>query len=545
MDWRIPQRRTIPAVLSGWRDTQPDKLALRIAGADMTYADLWQRSVAMGNALTELGVGAGDAVGVFMDNSPEVIDVWFGCAQIGAIYVPINVNYKGEFLRHQLATAEAKVAVVDQGLATELERVIPELSDLKTVIIRPESPGSTAELADEYPGVDVLTTDWALAHERDSLTSTYEVSWKDPCAVVFTAGTTGPSKGVTMTHNYLVCAADQVYKLRGGTDEHTTFAALPLFHLAAMSVVVLGPVANGATGVLDQRFSPSNFWDRVREEGADHIVTLGAMVVMLLNQEPRDDDADNPATVAIAAPVPVELHDTYEKRFGITALQLYAQSEAYPLMVAPIENPAPPGYSGKTNPLFTVKLFDDDDCEVPTGESGEVCIRPNEPHVMSEGYFKNPAATAERWRNGWFHTGDLGRFDNDGFFEFVDRKKDYLRRRGENISSFEVERAVNAHEAVAEVAVIATPSEVTEDDVVAVIVPQPGATINHEAIMDHCVDNMPYFAVPRYLWIIDELPKNPVGRVEKYKLRQRILDEGIDKLAGVWDHQAANYVIKR
>lgn len=545
MEWRVPQRQTIPGVLSTWASSQPDKTALVIDDVPLTYGDLWARSISVGNALTELGIGPRDTVGVFMTNSPEMVDIWFGSAHIGGIYVPINVSYKGEYLRHQLATARASVVVIDQALAGELARVADQLPHLRHVVIRKQPGAPEPQIPGAGHRINVHTTDDLLAANHDELKSGYEVQWHEPSAVVFTAGTTGPSKGVTMSQNYLVCAARQVYDLRGGTANDITYGALPLFHLAAMSVVTLGPITRGATGALDSKFSATRFWDRVNKFQANHIVTLGAMVMMLWNQEPTDTDANNTARVAVAAPVPPEIHQKFEERFGLTILQLYAQSEAYPLMIAPIDNPAPLGFSGKPNPLFTIKLFDDDDCEVRTGEVGEICVRPNEPHVMSEGYFNNPSSTVDVLRNSWFHTGDLGRFNEEGFFEFVDRKKDYLRRRGENISSFEVERAINLYPGIAEVAVIAAPSDVTEDEVVAVIVPKEGCEVQPKSLMDHCVQNMPYFAVPRYIWYLDELPKNPVGRVEKYKLRDKLRHDGIHSVSNIWDREAEGYVVKR
>jgi crotonobetaine/carnitine-CoA ligase len=300
-----------------------------------------------------------------------------------------------------------------------------------------------------------------------------------------------------------------------------------------------------ATGALDNRFSPSNFWDRVRHFEADQSVLLGSMNTMLWNRPEQADDADNPLRVATVAPMPPSIHRAFEERFGLTVLQLYAQSEAYPLTIAPASAPAPPGYSGKTNPLFTIKLFDEQDAEVAVGEVGEVCVRPNAPHVMFEGYFNDPAGTAAVWRDGWMHTGDLGRFDDEGYFAFVDRKKDYLRRRGENISSFEVERAASLCPGVAEVAIVAAPSEVSEDDVAACVILTPDAgEFDCAKFLDHCADNMPYFAVPRYVWVLPDLPRNPVGRVQKYKLREtlRTLPAEID---GLWDSTAHGYAVRR
>ncbi|GAA0615289.1 ATP-dependent acyl-CoA ligase [Sporichthya brevicatena] len=544
-DWSNTALLSIPTVLREQVVRTPAKTALVLNGESISYQALLERSVAAARGLQELGVGFGDSVGVLSPNTPEMIYTWIGASMLGAVYVPVNVEYKGTFLIHQWTTAAVGVAVVDSSCIPEVAAVATRLPDLKHVVVVNRGTDRVdlgrADLQ-VHDSAELMTP----ARFDGDLTAVPGVA--DPpgdaiAAVIFTAGTTGPSKGVAMSHNYMVRSARQVFDLRGCTQDSVVYGALPLFHLAAISVVVLGPILAGATAVLDARFSPNNFWSRVRETGADQTILLGAMSTMLWNRPEDPGDADNPLKVALIAPMPPALHRQFEQRFGLTVLQMYAQSEVYPLTVASAHDPAPPGYSGRPNPLLTVRLFDENDNEVPPGQVGEVCVRPNQPHVMFEGYFKNPEATAATWRNLWMHTGDLGRFNEEGFFEFVDRKKDYLRRRGENISSFEVEHAVMQFEGVAEVAVVAAPSELTEDDVIACVVPVPGVSIDPVALMDHCVAEIPYFAIPRYLWILDELPRNPVGRVEKYKLRERFaLRQGVD---GLWDREAAGFVIER
>jgi crotonobetaine/carnitine-CoA ligase len=241
----------------------------------------------------------------------------------------------------------------------------------------------------------------------------------------------------------------------------------------------------------------------------------------------------------LAVPVPPEIHRRFEERFGLRLVVAYGLSEAVPILVSSYDDPPPPGYSGKPNPLFEVQLFDEQDDLVAPGEVGEIVCRPREPHVMFEGYYNNPEATVAMYRNLWFHTGDLGRANGQGFIEFIDRKKDYMRRRGENISSFEVERAIMLHPAVAEVAVHGVESVFSEDDVKACVVLQEGCSVSAVELMDHCVANMPYFAVPRYIEFMRDLPKNPVGRVLKYQLREQPLG------ADTWDREVAGYEVRR
>jgi carnitine-CoA ligase len=239
---------------------------------------------------------------------------------------------------------------------------------------------------------------------------------------------------------------------------------------------------------------------------------------MLWNQLPRDDDAANSVEVMLCAPVPTDIHRPFEERFGLDIVTAYGLSEAVPILLS---LPTPPGFAGRPSPVFDVRLFDDEEQEVPVGEVGEIVCRPREPHVMFEGYFGNPEATVSMWRNLWFHTGDLGRANEDGYIQFVDRKKDYLRRRGENVSSFEAEQAIRAHPAVADAAVLGVPSDIGEDEVLACVAVKPGESLSFDDLLTHCIENMPYFAVPRYIEFLDELPRNPVGRVLKHELRSR------------------------
>ncbi|HYH51084.1 MAG TPA: AMP-binding protein, partial [Acidimicrobiia bacterium] len=260
------------------------------------------------------------------------------------------------------------------------------------------------------------------------------------------------------------------------------------------------------------------YWEQVRRHGATHISLLGPMMVMLWNQPRRDDDAANSVEVMLCAPVPTDIHRPFEERFGLDIVTAYGLSEAVPILLS---LPTPPGFAGRPSPVFDVRLFDDEDQEVRVGEVGEIVCRPREPHVMFEGYFGNADATVGMWRNLWFHTGDLGRANADGYIQFVDRKKDYLRRRGENVSSYEAEQAIRAHPAVADAAVLGVPSDIGEDEVLACVVLKPGESLSFEELLRHCIENMPYFAVPRYVEFLDELPRNPVGRVLKHELRTR------------------------
>ena len=504
--WGPPTKATLGSVLAARAAERPDKVCLTFEDGPVTYRQLDESTNAVANSLARLGVRAGDRVAVFMPNSRAVVEAWFAVAKLGGIYVGVNTAYVGDYLRHQLATAGCKVVITDAGLGERIRAVAGGVPSLEHVVIADGDESEKLTMADlrSAPG-DRLET------ERDA-------RWDDPCAIQYTAGTTGPSKGALITQNYLLRSSELLRGQMAMEEHHVAYTPLPLFHLNAMICTILPAILSGASAVIDTWFSVSRYWDHVRRHGATHISLLGPMMVMLWNQPRGDDDAANSVEVMLCAPVPTDIHRPFEERFGLDIVTAYGLSEAVPILLS---LPTPPGFAGRPSPVFDVRLFDDDDQEVPAGEVGEIVCRPREPHVMFEGYFNNPEATVGMWRNLWFHTGDLGRANEDGYIQFVDRKKDYLRRRGENVSSYEAEQAIRAHASVADAAVFGVPSEIGEDDVMACVVVKPGEALTFEALLAHCIGNMPYFAVPRYVEFLDELPRNPVGRVLKHELRSR------------------------
>jgi crotonobetaine/carnitine-CoA ligase len=357
--------------------------------------------------------------------------------------------------------------------------------------------------------------------------------------VLYTSGTTGPSKGVVVTQHYLVTGARIVADAYALTPSDVTYGAVPLFHFSGMLGSVLAAVVAGSSAVIDRRFSVTATWDRVRRYGATGVIAVGSMILMLWALPESPEDAAMSLRFLAGAPIPAELHRRIEARYGCRIVTMYGMTEAFPLAVCGVADDGVPGAAGRTSPLFDVRVFDDDDAEVPRGDVGEIVCRPRAPHVMFEGYFGNPAATVAQWRNGWFHTGDFGRIDSDDNLFFVDRKKDAMRRRGENISSFEVEQSVLRHPAVADVAAHAVPSEVGEDDVKICVVVKPGQAVSHEDLLRHCLDRMPHFAVPRYIEVVADLPRNAVGRVLKYALRER----GVTP--GTWDREQSSMASRR
>ena len=534
--WRpAGDRRTLSELVRDGAARWGERPAFVVDDVSVSYREADRRSDAVANALLALGVRRGDRVAMLMENCVELIDVWFACGKIGAIEVPINTAYRGDYLRHQLTNCDPIALIVD---ARYLDRIPTDLHlpSLRALYVR-DTPDAT-ELRGDL-GVPVRGSGELLAGPDHAPVVEELPRHSDPLSIVYTGGTTGPSKGVVISHRYMINAAAVTFAWRGGREGDIVYSPLPLYHFNAHIITILGPFLNGGTGVLDQHFSASRFWERVQHFGASHIAILGSQITMVENLPPDPHDAVRGVRVLIGAPITQEMRARWKERYGIAMSQGFALSEACPITSTPVWEESSPGSSGRPFPTVEVRLLDDDDEEVGVGEVGEICVRPREPFVMFSGYWRDPEATTRAWRNGWFHTGDLGRFDDAGFLFFVDRKKDYLRRRGENVSSFEVERTVMAFPGVADCACTGVPSAFTEDDCMVTVVPKDGVAIDPWDLIRHCVENMPFFAVPRYVRIADELPRSPLGKVLKYRIRE----DGVP--AGTFDLEAEGYRVNR
>ena len=523
-------RWTLPGLLDGRAQETPDQPFLYVDDVPVTYGTLRRRSLSAANRLRGLGIGKGDAVAVLMENCPEYLDVLFGVTRLGGLYVPINTAFHGDFLAHQLRDAGAKVVVVDEALLPRIAEVVDQTPDVQVVLVRGEVTA--------LPGVDVLPVRTLLDARDDALDADVQVAWNDVCALFYTSGTTGPSKGAALTQHYLVSAGQAVADAWDLQPDETVYGAVPLFHFSGMLGAVLSALVTGSTAVLDRWFSVTTAWEQVRRYGAVGFVGVGPMVMMLWGLPPEPSDAELPLRFISAAPIPTDLWPQIEQRYDCKVVTMYGMTEAFPITVLGVHDECAPGSAGTPTPAFDLRLVDDDDSEVPTGDVGEIAVRPRLPHVMFEGYHGRPEATVAQLRNLWFHTGDLARRDGDGNLWFVDRKKDAVRRRGENISSFEVEAVITAHELVAAAAMVGVPSPLGEQDV-KVFVVRSDPSLTAEALLDHASERMPYFAVPRYVEFVDDLPRNASGRILKYQLREQPNNEA------TWDREAAGYRVRR
>jgi carnitine-CoA ligase len=508
------ERFSVAAVLDRRAEQFPDRVMMSIGSTDVTFEQMRQRSCAAANALKDLGIGPGDCVAVFAGTCPEWIYVWLGAGRIGAVAAAVNAANKGDFLVHALRLSRAQVVVTDA-----------------------ERQPRIAEVADQLPGLAsvVVHDDWLDGHPGSVEEHVGDVA--DIGSFFFTSGTTGPSKAVATTWHYLFTTAATAASAWEFAPGETLWTAMPLFHLSA-APAVLAPMLVGGTTVLAPAFHPASVWDEVRACGAVGFVGAGAMVSMLWNQPPDPRDVQLPLRFISAAPIAAGVYRDIEQRYGCRIVTMYGMTEAFPIAVKGIAEAGVPGTSGRPNPHFEVRIVDPDGEPLPDGTVGEIACRPRYPHVMSEGYL-NPSGHAVDPHPAWFRTGDLGVLDSEQNLTYVDRVKDSLRRRGENISSVEVETVVTAHPAVAEAAVVGVPSDLGEDDILLFVTVQPDRDLDYAELLDFCGARMPYFSVPRYVEIVSELPKTVIGRVRKDVLRSR----GVGSAA--WDRESHGYIVRR
>jgi crotonobetaine/carnitine-CoA ligase len=545
--WISGEQHTITSLLDRRLADDPDSQYLDVCGVTFTAAEVNTTASRLANALSELGVRPGDRVANLVENSPEGLLSWFGAIRGGSIAVPINTAYKGQYLRHQLGDSGARVVVVQRTLADRVAAVIDDLPDLEHVIVVDdrEEPGAGQAVS---PTPKVTVHEWDEVLRVDATTPTVTIRPSDLATFIYTGGTTGPSKGCMLSHNYHEALARQIGICWERTAADVVWTPLPLFHYNALVTAVLGSLVFGGRGAIYRRFSVSNFWPEMNRVGATITSTLGTMAYLLAHDADRPEmpnsgapEANTSLRLLGAAPLPEEVDNRIRERFGVETF-----SGAFGLTEASLVSWQPPGVRNKPNAAgvlnteyFDVRLFDDDETEVARGEKGEIVVRPKRPHVMFEGYWGRAEATVDATRNLWFHTGDIARLDDDAFLFFVDRKQDYLRRRGENISSFEVESVLMGHGGLADVAVCAVPSEMTEDDLKITATRKEGATVTEEELFRWCIDQLPYFALPRYVEFRTELPRSPVGRVLKRTLRE----EGVTPTT--WDAEAAGVTYEK
>ncbi|WP_416897387.1 MAG: AMP-binding protein [Minwuia sp.] len=527
-DPRIPPRDRVVVrdLIDRWDRECPDKVfAVFDDGTTWTYADLRRLVLQTALGLQQLGVEQGEHVVVWLPNSAENIRIFLALNYLGAVYVAINTSYRGSLLAHVLNISDARRIIAHADLA-------PRLADVDTAAVKTMvSVGGKADVA----GLDCHVYEDVLLPEAGTIAATpRRIEPWDPHQIIFTSGTTGPSKAVLCSYLHLFSnAGPETWPCITGEDRF--LVNLPLFHIGG-SGITYNMLVRGGSITLVERFDTATFWDVIRRTETTATFLLGVMAQFIEKVPPKPDDADSPMKTMFMVPLAGDI-EAFAKRFGVEVYTIFNMTEvSTPIFSEP--NPTVRGTCGKVRDGVQVRLVDENDCEVPVGEIGEMMVRTDRPWAMNSGYHNNPEATAKAWRNGWFHTGDAFRMDAEGNFYFVDRMKDAIRRRGENISSFEVESDVGAHPSVREVAAIAVPNEMSEDEVMVVVAPVEGKTIDPVELIEFLTPRMAHFMVPRYVRIVDELPKTPTAKVQKVELRS----EGVT--ADTWDREAAGIRLK-
>jgi carnitine-CoA ligase len=522
--------QTLPRLLERQAQAYGGKPLLRMAGGpELSYADVRARARAAAATLQAAGIEPGDRVMVLSENRLELLELVLGCAVLGAVAVPVNTALRGEQLQHVLDNSRPRLVAVEPELLEPLQAAAPPPSLERVWVFGAEgAPGEALGVpAAPFP---------ELQGEPAPGTGA-EVGPGTLLAILYTSGTTGPSKGVCCPQAQFYWWGVTVGELLEIGEDDILYTCLPMFHTNALNAFVQALVA-GATFVIGERFSASQFWQRAAAEGATVTYLLGAMVNILHGRPPAAGDSAHRVRIALAPATPASLHEPFRQRFGVLLIEGYGSTETNCAIGAAAARQRP-GWMGVELADYEVDVVDENDETVAPGEAGELVLRPRHPFSFATGYFANEAATIDAWRNFWFHSGDRVLRDEEGWIRFVDRTKDAIRRRGENISSYEVEAAISSHPQVAGVAVFAVPSEMAEDEVMAAVVPKPEEEIDPEELIRHCEGRLAYFAIPRYVDLVEALPTTENGKVRKAVLRERAVT------ATTWDREAAGMTLKR
>ncbi|MEZ5843938.1 MAG: AMP-binding protein [Hyphomicrobiaceae bacterium] len=491
----------------------PDLPFLRMMNGEWTFAEIDRDSDRVAAALHAEGVRHGDVVSLMLPNCAEFVVAWLALAKLGAVTAPLNTAFRGRVLADAAALAGARILVAHGDLRDAWSAVRSELPALSRTVVVGGAASSSGEITWE-----------ALCEQGEILPSPppTTVAFSDLCLLLYTSGTTGRSKAAMIPHRFVLGHAALTIEGLGLRADDVLYCPYPLYHLDATVMTVAPALLLRSVAAIGERFSVSRYWDEVRALDATVFDFMGATLTMLWKQPPSPRDRDHRARLGWGVPLP-EWADQFEARFGCRLVELYGATEIGVPIFTPLDRPRRKGACGRLLGPFEARLADADGNAVSIGTPGELLIRPTAPSMVTVGYYRMPEATLEAFRDLWFHTGDLLRQDSDGYFYFVGRNRDVVRRRGENISAAEVEMAIEAHPVVLECAVIGVASDMTEEDVMAVVVLRPGETLAPQTLLAWCEARLARFMLPRYVRFVPALARTPTDKVEKFRLR----DEGI------------------
>lgn len=511
-------QRHLSVLLALQAHARPDAPFLTVGGRTWSFADAYQRTLQLAGGLAAVGITAGARVGVLLPNCAEFVFTWFAAAHLGATTVVMNPQLRGPMLDLALADCGCQLLVLH---ADGLQAAAPQARALAVggglcVVV-----GTAASLPEGHRPFDELAAFSGPAPARAG-------DYRSIQTVSFTSGSTGPAKGVRVTNNQAIDTACTFVHAMALTAEDVLFTPFALFHGMSNRLAVVPCLVVGAHVVLAEGFSASHYWQQAAACGATVAQTLPTVNAMLKSQPPGPGDRAHRVTRMYNSRV----DDAFEQRFGVRLVEAYGMTEIGVVLYTPYgERRA--GACGRIHPGWEMQVLDEDDWPLPAGQPGELAFRPRLPHLLCAGYMNRPQALVDATTNLWFHTGDVGRMDADGYVFFMDRRKERIRRRGENISSFDAEFIVAAHPAVRECAVLPHPAALGEDDVRLVVVADPAAGLDGAALFDWLKPRMPRFMLPRYIEFVDSLPRTPNNKIEKFKL----VAAGLP--ADVWDAEAA------
>jgi crotonobetaine/carnitine-CoA ligase len=521
-----PSDRILSTILTGQAERHGDRVLLVAGETRWSFAQTAAIAAASAQALVDAGISPGDRVALMCSNLPEFLQVYLGCAWLGAIAVPINTALRGFQLSHIFRNSRPALLVVEAQFVDAIESVEAGV-DLppRTWIV-----GAAAAAVDARLSAVPLPALGAAAPAG-------AVRPGDTVAILYTSGTTGPAKGVCCPQAQLFWWGIYSARALGIREGDVLFTTLPLFHTNALNAFYQA-LLNGCTYVLEPKFSASGFWAAAQRHKATVGYLLGAMASMLLAQPNNASDRAHRLRVALGGGVPPQIHGPFLQRFGVPLVDGYGSTETNFVFAGTIPSDRP-GTMGYLADGIEARIVDENDSALPDGQAGELVLRAGEPFAFATGYFGMPEKTVEAWRNLWFHSGDRVVRDADGHYRFIDRMKDSIRRRGENVSSWEVEQTIQSHPAVAACAIYPLPSELGEDEVAAAILLEPGQSLEPVDIVRHCEGQIAYFAIPRYVRILSQMPLTENGKIKKGVLREA----GIT--TDTWDREAAGVRVRR
>jgi len=530
--WKEPlsPHDSVVDLLESRAEEQGEEVFVRFPERVLTYRELADRSESLATGLADAGAEPGERICIIMNNCPEFVEVFFAVLRTGATVVPLNVSLRGDDLEYALDDADPAVIVLDRDCLDAYAAVHDRLSIPYEVVVDDENTNSE-ERVDEGEWTELS----AFKRPISEAPSFPSLSQTDSASIIYTSGTTGLPKGVILPHGaYLTVGTELAERVIQPAADDTFYMSQPLFHIFAQQVMMEALVA-GVPLAMERWFSASNFWDRVDRYDAT-IIHFSSAISDILYRNTNTES--NSVRIAYGA-IDDDIQAPFEEKFSCQVIPLYGLTETGGIALSGTISDPQQGSMGVPTRYADVAVVDQADKPLPTGEEGEIIVRPTRPNAMFHGYFDKPDRTAETTTNLWLHTGDIGRRDENGQFHFVNRQAHFLRRKGENVSVNEVERILQDHPGVDEAVVVGVDANVGGEEVLAAIKPAAGTDLKPLELIEHCDGRLAYFKIPRYIRIVDEFPRTETkGTIERYRIR----DQGADD---AWDREETDYQLER